>query len=167
MSNIALEQKNKLKLLIESIRMKQEQIEEWKEQIEKNPPPINKLQIEDDLDFAIEQREMLENLVETQFPRNQKVINFDINYYQGLLTEDKDMMNNEADLVDPIGFHLLPSGTHDPQIMRWLRRFMKRSDDSSLVGKWLERDCAEGTVCVMVDGHVACQDERFVLGDCA
>ena len=43
--------------------------------------------------------------------------NFDINHYQELLTEDEDMMNDEADDAEPIGIDKLPSGTHDPQIV--------------------------------------------------
>eukprot|EP00834_Sanchytrium_tribonematis_P001151 NODE_25_length_41203_cov_0.917113.p16 type:complete len:187 gc:universal NODE_25_length_41203_cov_0.917113:5112-4552(-) len=50
---------------------------------------------------------------------------------------------------------------------RWLMRFMKRSQDTSLVGKWLVRDCPAGTVCVIKSGKVECQDERFVASDCS
>eukprot|EP00835_Amoeboradix_gromovi_P003554 NODE_239_length_13273_cov_0.404964.p7 type:complete len:155 gc:universal NODE_239_length_13273_cov_0.404964:4061-3597(-) len=50
---------------------------------------------------------------------------------------------------------------------KWLMRFMKRNDDSSLVGKWLERDCPDGTVCKLVKGKVECQDARFVTSDCS
>ena len=49
------------------------------------------------------------------------------------------------------------------QCLQGMMHRFKRSTDN---GKWLKRDCPQGTVCVMNNNKVECQDERTSASDC-